>query len=157
MAKQKITEFVREALPAFLAEQGLYLYHCEYSKEGRDWFLRVYIDRVEQDAYVSSDDCEKVSRYLSDLLDQEDPIEQNYYLEVSSPGMDRELITQDHFDRYVGQSVDVKLYRGLDGSKQYTGTLLRRNGEELIIEKEDGTEVRFPDDQVAKVRLTVVF
>ena len=102
MAKKKITEIVEEITAEFLAENGLELYNSEFVKEGKDWFLRLYIDRLtgedtaeaeeENEQYVSTDDCEKVSRYLSDELDRLDPIEQNYYLEVSSPGLDRELI-----------------------------------------------------------------
>ena len=99
MAKKKITEIVEEITAEFLAENGLELYNSEFVKEGKDWFLRLYIDRLpdedtseaeeENEQYVSTDDCEKVSRYLSDELDRLDPIEQNYYLEVSSPRLDR--------------------------------------------------------------------
>ncbi len=91
MAKKKISELVKELTGDFLLENGLELYHCEFVKEGRDWFLRVYIDKHDPDSYVSTDYCEMVSRFLSDRLDEEDPIAQNYYLEVSSPGMDRIL------------------------------------------------------------------
>ena len=83
MAKKKISELVKELTGDFLLENGLELYHCEFVKEGRDWFLRVYIDKHDPDSYVSTDDCEMVSRFLSDRLDEEDPIAQNYYLEVS--------------------------------------------------------------------------
>ena len=112
----------------FLAENGYELYNTEFVKEGRDWFLRVYVDKV-QDAeagelqYISTEDCEKVSRFLSDKLDEADPIEQNYYLEVSSPGMDRPLITPEHYERYVGHEVEIRLYKAVDGVKNITGVL----------------------------------
>ena len=77
MAKKKITEAVGEMLAGFLSEEGYELYNCEFVKEGRDWFLRVYVDRVSQGEYISTEDCEKVSRFLSDRLDEEDLIEQN--------------------------------------------------------------------------------
>ena len=82
---------IEEIGAGFLEESGLELYNVEFVKEGRDWFLRVYIDKLSpsEEEYVSTDDCEKVSRFLSDQLDRLDLIEQNYYLEVSSPGMDR--------------------------------------------------------------------
>ena len=86
MAKIRIKELVAEELAGFLGENGLELYNVEFIKEGKDWFLRVYIDRTDDSSGgISTDDCEKVSRYLSARLDELDPIEQNYYLEVSSP------------------------------------------------------------------------
>ena len=98
MAKKKITEIVEEITADFLAENGLELYNSEFVKEGKDWFLRVYIDRQQEEetedkeeVYVSTDDCEKVSRAFSDLLDEHDFIEDAYILEVSSPGLGRPL------------------------------------------------------------------
>ncbi|MBR1993470.1 MAG: ribosome maturation factor RimP, partial [Firmicutes bacterium] len=70
----------------FLAAEGYELYNIEFVKEGKDWFLRVYVDMASGEGYIGTEDCEKVSRFLSEKLDEEDPIEQNYYLEVSSPG-----------------------------------------------------------------------
>jgi len=127
MAKKKVTQVVEELLADFLEQEGYELYHSEFVKEGSDWFLRVYIDfKPENGAgerYVSTDDCEKVSRFLSEAMDQADPIEQNYYLEVSSPGMDRPLLKAEHWRRYIGRQVEVRLYRGKDGTKNITGTL----------------------------------
>ena len=99
MAKKKINETIAEIAEAFLKNEGLELYNVEFVKEGKDWFLRVYIDKLSDDTeeYVSTDECEKVSRFLSNELDRLDPIEQNYYLEVSSPGMDRQLIEPKHY------------------------------------------------------------
>lgn len=87
MAKKKIKELVEEISAGFMAENGLEIYNVEFIKEAKDWFLRVYIDKREgsEEEYVSTEDCEKVSRFLSEELDRLDPIEQNYYLEVSSP------------------------------------------------------------------------
>ena len=136
MAKKKITETVAELAGEFLAENGYELYNTEFVKEGRDWFLRVYVDKVQAKAtgqeqaeqadepqYISTEDCEKVSRFLSEKLDESDPIEQNYYLEVSSPGMDRPLITPEHYARYVGEEVEIRLYKAQDGIKNIAGTL----------------------------------
>ena len=105
MAKENVASKAAGLLDGFLEKEGYSLYHCEYTKEGKDRYLKVYIDKDE--GYVGTDDCEKVSRYLSDRLDETDLIAQNYYLVVSSPGLDRELITQEHFDRYTGSDVDV--------------------------------------------------
>lgn len=113
MAKKKIKEIIEEIAFDFMTDNGLELYNVEFLKEGRDWFLRVYIDKQgAEDDYVDTDDCEKVSRLLSEKLDELDPIEQNYYLEVSSPGMDRELLTPKHFEKFTGKLVEVKLYKG---------------------------------------------
>lgn len=103
MAKKKITVLAEELLSGFLQEEGLELYHSEFVKEGKDWFLRIYIDKPEGEGYIGTEDCEKVSRFLSEKLDEADPVEQNYYLEVSSPGMDRELVKPEHYQRYLGQ------------------------------------------------------
>ncbi len=163
MAKKKITDLIGEISEGFLRENGLELYNAEFVKEGRDWFLRVYIDTAAaegpdgQEAYVSTDDCEKVSRWLSEELDRLDPIEQNYYLEVSSPGMDRQLLTEYHYAKYAGRLVEVKLYKGVDGKKVYEGILQGLTGGNVVIRTEDGQEMMFPLEQVAKTNLAVVF
>lgn len=168
MAKKKITEIVEEITAEFLAENGLELYNSEFVKEGKDWFLRLYIDRLpgedtaeaeeENEQYVSTDDCERVSRYLSDELDRLDPIEQNYYLEVSSPGLDRELIKEKDFVRFCGRMVDISLYKAVNGSKTFQGVLkgLTKDNK-IIITDENGREMEFPKEQVAKTRLAVIF
>ena len=157
MAKINIRTLVSEMSADFLAEHNLELYNVEFQKEGKDWFLRVYIDKSEgTEGYISTDDCELVSRFLSEKLDEADPIEQNYYLEVSSPGMDRALITEEHYRRYAGQLVDVKLYSGIGGKKTYQGILKGLNENILTIE-ENGKTVKLPFDKVAKTNLAVIF
>ena len=165
MAKKKITEIVEEITADFLAENGLELYNSEFVKEGKDWFLRVYIDRQQEEetedkeeVYVSTDDCEKVSRFLSEELDRLDPIEQNYYLEVSSPGLDRELIKEKDFIRFCGRLVDISLYKAIDGKKTYQGILKGLTEDnKIVITDENGSEIEFPREQVAKTRLAVIF
>ena len=183
MAKKKITDLIEEITADFLAENGLELYDSEFVKEGRDWFLRVYIDKLPaaqsdtagavqrettaeaaEDAqtasstqYVSTDDCEKVSRFLSAELDRLDPIAQNYYLEVSSPGMDRELLREKDFIRFAGEQVDISLYKALDGRKTFEGTLIGMTDGQIVLRQSDGTEFTFPREQVAKTKLAVIF
>lgn len=106
-------------------------------KEGRDWFLRVYVDKTEKEAYIGTEDCEKVSRFLSEKLDEEDPIEQNYYLEVSSPGMDRPLLKEEHYERYVGSQIEIKLYKGRDGVKRIDGVLESIHGDTIVVADHD--------------------
>ena len=165
MAKKKITEIVEESTADFRAENGLELYNSECVKEGKDWFLRVYIDRQQEEetedkeeVYVSTDDCEKVSRFLSEELDRLDPIEQNYYLEVSSPGLDRELIKEKDFIRFCGRLVDISLYKAIDGKKTYQGILKGLTEDNsIVITDEKEEEIEFPREQVAKARLAVIF
>lgn len=186
MAKKKITELIEETTANFLAENGLELYNAEFVKEGRDWFLRVYIDktaeaveaaRAEAEAiktektdtaerddtsafpsqYVSTDDCEKVSRFLSAELDRLDPIEQNYYLEVSSPGMDRALLKDRDFERFAGEIVDISLYKATDGKKTFQGKLIGIENGNIVITDEKDKILEFPREQVAKTKLAVIF
>ncbi len=157
MAKINIRALVSEMSADFLAEHNLELYNVEFQKEGKDWFLRVYIDKSEgTEGYISTDDCELVSRFLSEKLDETDPIEQNYYLEVSSPGMDRALITEEHYRRYAGQLVDVKLYSGIGGKKTYQG-ILKGLDENILTIEENGKTVELPFDKLAKTNLAVIF
>ena len=166
MAKKKITEIVEEITADFLVQNGLELYNSEFVKEGKDWFLRVYIDKLPKEGadgnveeeYVSTDDCESVSRFLSAELDRLDPIEQNYYLEVSSPGLDRALLKEKDFIRFCGHMVDISLYKAIDGKKAFQGTLKGLTDDnKIVITDEKGEEIVFPREQVAKTRLAVIF
>lgn len=128
---------------------GFYVYDIEYVKEGGLWFLRVYIDK---DGGISMDECEVFSRKLSAALDSADPIDGNYYLEVSSPGIERKLKTNDHFIRYIGEMIDISLYKALDGNKNLTGTLKNFVNDEITLlcgEK----EYHIPLSAAAKVNL----
>ena len=157
MAKKKITEIVEEMLEDFLRQEGYELYNAEFVKEGRDWFLRVYIDKTVTDEYVGTEDCEKVSRFLSEKLDEEDPIEQNYYLEVSSPGMDRPLLKRSHYERYIGREVEIRLYKGKDGTKNIQGVLKVITGDDITVEDHDGREWKLQLSEIAKAKLAVIF
>lgn len=159
MAKKKITEMVQDLLEPFLSENGYELYNVEFVKEGRDWFLRVYADKApdQEEEYISTDDCENISRFLSEKLDETDPIQQNYYLEVSSPGMDRTLIKEEHYRRFAGHAVEVKLYQPADGKKEIQGTLEGLENETVIVTDEKGKRWELPLDQVARTKLAVVF
>lgn len=160
MAKKKITDIIEDISADFLAENGLELYNSEFVKEGRDWFLRVYIDKTQETQemqYVSTDDCEKVSRFLSAELDRLDPIEQNYYLEVSSPGMDRALLKDKDFARFAGEIVDISLYKAVNGQKSFQGRLVGIEDGNIVITDEKENRTEFPREQVAKTKLAVIF
>ena len=120
------------------AELGLLLWDIRFVKEGATWILRVVIDR--EDAPVSINDCVDVSRRLSPVLDEADPIEQSYCLEVTSPGADRELTRPEHLAYYEGYPVSLKLYRpNENGQKELTGILLG--------EQEDGIAIQTEEDE----------
>lgn len=116
----KIEESVRPVAEKAALELGFELYDVEYKKEGSEWYLRIFIDKPEG---VGVDDCEKYSRFISPVLDEEDPISDNYILEISSPGMFRKLHRPEHFARYMGEEVEVKLYKASEGRKKFNGKL----------------------------------
>jgi len=157
MGKKKIGEYIAEWMDKFEPEV-FELHRCEFVKEVDTWYLRVYVDKKVDGKYeyVGSDDCEKVSRYLSEYLDKEDPIAQNYYLEVSSPGMDRPLIKDSDFERFKGQLVEVKLYKAIDKKKNFEGTLLGKE-ENTISISVDNIELKLQCEDIAKINLAVVF
>ena len=128
---------------------GCSLWDVEYVKEAGEWFLRVYLDK---EGGVDIDCCEAVSRPLSDALDEADPIQGSYTFEVSSAGLDRVLRRPAHFARCLGRQVDVKLYRPVDGRKEFTGALSGYEGGAVLV---DG--IRFEKNDVAQVRLHVEF
>ncbi len=145
----KVTDTVA-ALALPIAEQaGCSLWDVEYVKEAGTWFLRVYIDK---EGGVSINDCEAVSRPLSDLLDETDPIEGSYTFEVSSAGADRALKKPEHFARFLGDEVEVKLYRPREGRKEFIGVLNAYEDGRVTLDI-GGDEVSFSKQEVALVRL----
>ncbi len=155
MAKQNNTEKkVLAILEPILEEKALELADLEFVKEGPNWYLRVYIDK---DGGVTIEDCENVSRILEKKLDETDPIEQAYILEVSSPGIDRPLKKPEHFEKYIGEIIDIKLYKPLEGKKEYQGELKQFDNGVITIIEEDGTEKQFIQKETASVRLAVIF
>ena len=145
----KVTDTVAELARPVVEQAGCTLWDVEYVKEAGERFLRVYIDR---EGGVDIDCCEAVSRPLSDLLDEADPIQGSYTFEVSSAGLDRALKKPEHFARCMGRKVEVRLYRPVDGSRGRTGVL---TGYEDGAVSVDG--VRFDKKDVAQVRLYVEF
>ncbi|NLF34498.1 MAG: ribosome maturation factor RimP [Clostridiales bacterium] len=145
----KVAELTAALAAPIAVTNGCSIWDVEYVREAGTWFLRVYIDK---EGGVSIDDCEAVSRPLSDALDQADPIEGSYTLEVSSAGADRVLKKPAHFAACLGREVDVKLYRAREGKKTLTGTLDGYDGGVITI---DGTVLE--QKEVAQVRLHVHF
>ncbi|HIY31698.1 ribosome maturation factor RimP [Evtepia sp.] len=149
----KITELTAQLARPVAEANGCSLWDVEYVKEAGSWYLRVYIDK---DTGVSIDDCEAVSRVLSDLLDEADPIQDPYTFEVSSAGADRALKKPEHFQAFLGAQVDVKFYRAQNGQKTCTGTLTGYQDGAVTLDL-GGEEVTFPKEDVASVRLHIGF
>ncbi len=142
-----------ELLEPIVAANGVSVYDVEYVKEGSDYYLRAYIDKPEG---VNIQDCENVSRALSDALDREDFIPDAYILEVSSPGLGRALKKDRHLRTAVGQRVELKLFKPLEGCKEFAGTL-EGFDEENITVTEDGSTRSFRRAELALLRLAIDF
>lgn len=149
----KVTELTAQLAAPIAAEQGCSLWDVEYVREAGSWFLRVYIDKADG---VSIEDCEAISRPLSDKLDELDPIEGSYTLEVSSAGADRPLKKPEHFAQFMGAEVEVRLYRALDGAKDWTGALAGYSDGAVSLDTPGGRK-EFAKKDVAQVRLAVRF
>lgn len=154
MSKREDYESRTETLlQPIAAAQGVEIYDVEYVKEGSDYYLRAYIDKAEG---VNIEDCENVSRALSDALDQEDFIPDAYILEVSSPGLGRTLKKDRHLARSIGEEVEIKLYKPLDGTKEYAGVL--KSFDEGVVVITEGTMDRiFARNDIAVIRLALDF
>ena len=134
---------------------GYFLWDVEYVKEGADMFLRITIDSEEG---ITIEDCEKVHRAIDPLLDEADPSEEAYHLEISSPGIERELKNEMQINACVEWDVEVRLYAPLDGAKSYRGVLLGLSEEdEVVIELPDGSQKAFGRASVASLRTVYDF
>lgn len=150
---RKVTDVAAELALPFVEAAGCSLWDVEYVREAGTWFLRVYIDHPDG---VSIDHCEAVSRPLSDALDEADPIEGSYTLEVSSAGADRPLKKPEHFRQLLGQEVEVRLYRPRDGRKDFHGPLAAYEDGSVTLTV-DGAPMVFEKKDLALVRLYVTF
>ena len=152
---KKITELTAELAAPAIAEQGCTLWDVEYVKEAGTWYLRILLDK---EGGVDILDCEEISRKVSDLLDEADPIEGSYTLEVGSAGAERALKRPGDFQRYLGSPVLVKLYRAREGRKEFSGYLTsydEATGDVTITVGKQ--ELVFPKQETALVRLRVEF
>ena len=148
--EQKTGELLLPIIDEFRFE----LVDVEYVKEGSNWYLRAYIDKP---GGITVDDCEAVSRRLSDLLDEEDFIDDAYILEVSSPGLGRPLKKDKDFARSIGEEVEIRTFRPVDHEREFTGVLKDFDKNRLVIELEDHEIMEFSRDNIALVRLSFDF
>lgn len=153
MAYNKTEKEVKELITPIIDEKGITLWDIEFKKEGPSYVLRIYLDK---DGGIGINDCEEVSRALSAVLDEKDPIPQAYMLEVSSAGLDRIIKYDFHFEKCMGKNVDVKLFATLDGVKEFTAKFKGFDGENVTMEK-DGSDITLPFNKISSLRLTVEF
>ena len=158
MAKEDIQARVTALLEEYTEGRELEIYNVVYKKEGPEWVLRVFLDKPmgAESEYVSIDECEEATRFLSDKLDELDLIDRSYNLEVSSPGLDRELIRESDFVRFAGRDVEVKTYTQIEGSKYFEGKLVSRENDIVTIEVA-GRNIEIPADKISKINLAIVF
>lgn len=155
MAKREIYEQrTEELLNPIIDRNGFELVDVEFVKEGGNWYLRAYIDKP---GGINVDDCEKVSRELSDLLDETDFIEESYILEVSSPGLGRPLKKEKDFQRSLGKEVEIRTYRMVDKKKEFTGILADYDKDTVTIEIENSERKTFDKGDIALIRLAFDF
>ena len=154
MAKKDYESRTEAMLVPIVEAKGFELVDVEWVKEGANWYLRAYIDKENG---ITVDDCEEVSRALSDLLDEEDFISENYILEVSSPGLGRPLKKEKDFIRSMGKDVDVRLYRQIDKQKEFTGALSAYDENTVTLTMEDGSQMVFEKADIALIRLALDF
>ncbi|MHB9925023.1 ribosome maturation factor RimP [Clostridium botulinum] len=149
MSKHSLIENLKKQIEPIVKGLNYELYHIEFVKEGKENYLRIYIDSENG---VSLEGCEKVSRAVSELLDDIDPIQESYYLEVSSPGIDRVLYTDKHLEKYKGYNIVLNLYSSIDKKKKYEGELVDFNENEINIKVEENI-VTIPREKISKTTL----
>ena len=143
-AAERVYSLIKETVE----NEGVILWDVRFLKEGASWYLRVFIDKEEG---ISIDDCSRVSHAIDPVIDEADPIDKSYYLEVCSPGLERELIRPEHFERFIGERVKIKFYKAVDSKKEFIG-ILKQAGDLVVLEV-DGEEMSFGFKDISKANL----
>lgn len=152
--RENYEQKTEEILIPIVEEYGFELVDVEYVKEGGTWYLRAYIDKP---GGISIDDCEVVSRRLSDILDEKDYIDDSYIMEVSSPGLGRPLKKEKDFKRSLGKEVEIRTYRMIDKQKEFTGVLKDYDNDTVTIALDEETTKTFDKGDIALIRLAFDF
>lgn len=150
MAKQNTVEKVEEIIKPFADELGLDIWDITFAKEGADWYLRVFIDK---DGGVDMNDCVDMSHAISKPLDEADPISQSYLLEVSSPGVERELSRDEHFKKYIGANVMMRTIRAIDGVRDFNGVLVSYENKDITVKLQDDSQIIVSKKETSYVKL----
>ena len=144
-----VADKVFSLVQSTVEENGVSLWDVRFVKEGANWYLRIIID---SDSGISIDDCTNVHHAIDPLLDEADPIDRAYYLEVCSPGLERELTRDEHFEQMAGEKVKLKLYKARDGVKEFAGTLKSGDKEKVVLTTEE-TEIEFARNEISYCKL----
>lgn len=150
MAKQNTVQRVEEIIKPFADELGLEIWDVRFAKEGTDWYLRIFIDK---EGGISIDDCVDLTHAVTNPLDEADPISQSYILEVSSPGVERELTRDEHFKKYVGSAVMLRAIRPVDGVRDFNGIMTAYEDKKITVKLEDEAEITFDKKDISYVKL----
>lgn len=154
MGQNRVEKLVEEIVKPITDDENIELVDVEFNKEGPSRYLRVFIDK---EGGISLDDCQLVSKQISAKLDELDSIEESYFLEVSSPGLDRPLKKESDFIKYEGKIVELKLYKPIEGSKRIEGELIGLFDGKISIKLEDDKVLEIEKEQVALTRLAIKF
>ncbi|MCR4434594.1 MAG: ribosome maturation factor RimP [Clostridiales bacterium] len=154
MTGKKVEDIVTEIALPIIEKNSLELVEVEFIKEGANWYLRIYIDKP---GGVSIDDCQAVSEAVSEELDKVDPIEQSYFLEVSSPGLDRPLKKEKDFEKFRGELIEIRLFQPIDGKKVFEGELLGLTENKINIRLNTGEIFSIDKNKAATVRRAIKF
>ena len=148
MSQSSIESKVENLLEKVITDLGYDLYDVKYEKEGKDYYLRIIIDKPEG---IDINDCEKVNNHINDILDEADYIKEQYFLEVSSPGIERILRKEKHFVSQIGKEILVKLFKPIEKQKELIGTLEEYNNNEITIKLDDKSiKMNLKDIAIAK-------
>lgn len=154
MNRKEIENLTKDIVTPITNDYDFELVDVEFVKEGPHRYLRIYIDKP---GGINIDDCQKVSQQVSDKLDEIDPIEDNFFLEVSSPGIDRPLKTDDDFNRAIGDDVEISLYSALNGKKKLEGNLKSFDNDNVLIEVENKETIKIERSTISRINLAVKF
>lgn len=141
---------VRSIVEPIAKEMGLEIWDIRFLKEGSQWYLRIFIDK---EGGVSIDDCVDLTHAINKPLDEADPIEQAYCLEVSSPGIERELTRPEHFEKFIGEKIMIKSIRPIDGKRDFKGVLESYDDGNITLRDEDESGLTFTKKEVSWVKL----
>lgn len=148
MKNDALVNEIYEMVKPIADELNYDIYHVEYVKENGELYLRIYI---EKDGGITLSDCEALSIRVSDLMDEKDPIKDPYFLEVSSPGLNRTLFTEEHYKRFIGREVMVKFTKSVDGKKNIKGILKEVNEDSIVVEADQ--LINIPKDKIKSVNI----
>lgn len=145
-----IEERIESRVSGIINDLGYELYDVQYVKEGKDYFLRIFIEKKDGD--IDLNDCEKVNNAITDVLDEENYIKEQYFLEVSSTGVEKMIRKEKHLKENIGELITIKLFKPIDGSKEFVGELVDFNDENLNIKLEDETNVEIERKNISLIK-----